>query len=437
MYAAFAKANITPPIGCRMVGYATRDAAGPAKTIHDDLFVSALWMDHGGEKALILAYDLCLFDRAAVAEFKARVQKELGLQPRQVLMNTSHTHSGPNTCRWTVGAFIHPPDPAYMAKVLDATIDAARRARDAAKPVLMYAGWTTTKLPVSRRKIDAQGKAQWAPAPDVPVLNSAPFLLMRESPNADGKPICLLYSVSCHPSTINGHAISADYPGVANRVLDEALGASCAMFLQGCAGDTKASVIADADGGASWRYGDWEDVERAGRMVADNVLAAMKQGTTQVAPSVAAAIEDVQLPLAQPPSRAELAAIASKREHPSMHLWAQSQVDLLDKGQPLATHAPVVVQAIRISKGVRIIAIEGEPVAGIGRRVEQQFQQGITFPLGYSNGQGLYIPTEAMLPEGGYEVESAWEYGFPAPLAVGFESALFTAIDRFKAVGVV
>lgn len=440
MFAGFAKTNINPPDGLHLAGYGGRDVAAPASGIHDDLFVSALWFDHGGEKVLLLSYDLLLFDKRDVAKFKAKLHAEFALEPRQILLNTSHTHNAPNTCTWGPGGSVNPPDAKYMQAILDATVDAARRACDAAKPVLMYAGYTTTKLPVSRRMLNTEGKAEWRPDPNVPILNSLPFLLLRESPHADGKPVCLLYCVSCHPSTTGGHVITADYPGAANRYLDQALGTTCAMFLQGCGGDTKASVIAngapDASNGPTWRSGNWDDIDRAGKIVADDVLAALKNAP-QIAPSVATAITETRLPLHNLFTRQQLSEFANKPTRDWLSAWAQSQLAILDKGQSLATHAPIAVQAIRLSKDLRLIAIEGEPVANIGRHAERLFRNGITFPVGYSNGQGLYIPSESMLPEGGYEVESAHEYGFPGTLAPGFEETLFEPVAQFKKAGVV
>jgi len=73
---------------------------------------------------------------------------------------------------------------------------------------------------------------------------------------------------------------------------------------------------------------------------------------------------------------------------------------------------------------VRLIAVEGELVAELGLLIRRFFGKGLTFVLGYSNGEGLYLPTSAMLEEGGYEVASYWEYGFPAPLAPGIEETL-------------
>ena len=64
-----------------------------------------------------------------------------------------------------------------------------------------------------------------------------------------------------------------------------------------------------------------------------------------------------------------------------------------------------------------------------------QVDSGTTFPLGYTNGQGLYLPIERMLAEGGYEVESAYEYGFAAPLGPGYERLLSQALDGLRADG--
>jgi hypothetical protein len=110
-------------------------------------------------------------------------------------------------------------------------------------------------------------------------------------------------------------------------------------------------------------------------------------------------------------------------------LWAGRQIERLDRGEVLASHTPVLLQAVQLADGVRLVALEGEPVAGIGKIIQRHVDSGVTFPLGYTNGQGLYLPTERMLAEGGYEVESAYEYGFPAPLAPGYEAILNATLN--------
>ena len=68
--------------------------------------------------------------------------------------------------------------------------------------------------------------------------------------------------------------------------------------------------------------------------------------------------------------------------------------------------------------------------------IEKFYGDGVTFPIGYSNGTGLYLPVSKMLPEGGYEVESYWEYGFPSPLAENMEEIVSDALSQLRYCGI-
>jgi hypothetical protein len=97
---------------------------------------------------------------------------------------------------------------------------------------------------------------------------------------------------------------------------------------------------------------------------------------------------------------------------------------------------PVTVHGLQIGKDLRIIGIEGEAVGELGHLVLDFYGDGITFPLGYSNGAQLYLPTDAMLDEGGYEVVSYYEYRQPARLAKGIEAILTDALHQLRDKGV-
>ena len=75
-------------------------------------------------------------------------------------------------------------------------------------------------------------------------------------------------------------------------------------------------------------------------------------------------------------------------------------------------------------------------MAGLGLIIREFCKQGITFPLGYTNGAQLYLPTENMLEEGGYEVESYHEYGQPARFTEGFESILMQTLNQLRVRGI-
>ncbi|GAG22040.1 unnamed protein product, partial [marine sediment metagenome] len=96
----------------------------------------------------------------------------------------------------------------------------------------------------------------------------------------------------------------------------------------------------------------------------------------------------------------------------------------------------LTAHGVRLGKGLRILGIEGEAVGDWGFIIEQFYGRGVTFPLGYTDGTGLYLPTSPMLPEGGYEVVSSWEYGLPAPLAKGMEDVVTKALTQLRERGV-
>jgi len=72
----------------------------------------------------------------------------------------------------------------------------------------------------------------------------------------NGKTLALLYNFACHAiadlimlkdQPISG-SVSADYPGIASRVIEDSLGNNAiALFLQGCAGDINTPVYASSD----------------------------------------------------------------------------------------------------------------------------------------------------------------------------------------------
>jgi len=116
--------------------------------------------------------------------------------------------------------------------------------------------------------------------------------------------------------------------------------------------------------------------------------------------------------------------------------WAQDLVAALDAGRDLPHAVPLTLQGIRLGEGLRVVGLEGEATAPWGPRMCDFYRGGVTFALGYCNGEGLYLPTSEQIPEGGYEVYSFWEYGFPAQLAPGFEKILTGGLRRLREAGV-
>jgi hypothetical protein len=439
--AGFAAVRITPPPGTRLSGFGDRDF-GPAGAIgiHDDLFVRALYLSQDKSEVLIMGFDLLFFSRDEADRFKGAIGGRLGLPPSRILLNTSHTHTGPKVGNW----YYTPSDPLYVNELEKRILEAAAAAKGNAVAATLWAGETRTGVPLSRRLKQSDGTIQFAPSPAGPTYGLLPFALFKAN---DGSPVCVLFSVSCHPSTIKGderaNFVSADFPGAAARELDRRLGKPCALFLQGAGGDAKASVI--GQGLKDWRAGTWEDVARVGEKIVSEIESARAAGMKEIKPWLRAGLFEMSLPLAAAPGRDELLRVLqeTKPHEPdtpasdrARGLWAEEQLSLIDRGFGLATAAPVLVQGMELGRGLRLVGVEGELTADLGNLIHDYYAGGVTFPLGYSNGARMYLPSSRMIDDGGYEVESFWEYRQPAPLVKGVEAHYSRARDELRKAGI-
>jgi hypothetical protein len=429
MEAGYCREKITPPIGTTMMGVGPRDLAGGCTAIHDDIFVRALYCAHEGEAALIMSFDLCFLGRADSDRLKGAIGRVLDLTPRQILLSATHSHVSPSVGTWYSAGYTV-PDYAYLQLLETAVLKAACAAKKDAQEATIRAGMTRSSLPMNRRRL-AKSKSVNAPNPDGEVCNALPVCLIE---GTQGQPICLLFSIATHPSIVRGHEISAEYCGVACDLLDDYLGVTASLFLQGVAGDSKPSTIA---GDKAWNWdASWPDMEETGSILAQETITCLQSSLQPVEPEIKSAITEMVWPLQKSPGHEELRESCVNPQTPVRVQWANRQLEYLDKYGALPTNAGVLIQGIQLGGTLRFIAIEGEPVSSYGNAILDAWPEGVAFPLGYANGQALYLPNSKMIDEGGMEVTSYWEYGYPAPLAKGMEDVFENAISEIKSHGI-
>lgn len=421
MDAGFSRVCVNPPVGVRMQGLWQHRGC---ETIRDDIFVQALFAQQGGTAVVIIGCDLLFFDRPVADAMRDAVAGEVGITADQVLLNCTHNHAGPATGSW---GYQQQPDEDYLERVRQAMVDAAVAARAGRVEASIEIGMTHCALPVSRRFVDETGQAQWRPAPNAEICDAVPVCVLRDP---GGRVLSLLYSASCHPSTWYEAEICGDFPGVATRMLNDQFSTEGALFLQGCAGDTKPCTIADD---AHWRTGSWQDVEAAATLVADAVADALRGGLTQAEPAIRVETIELEFPLDVAPAAADFEALANDPDTAGeRQAWAREMLEWLARDGALPTTAPIRLQLLQLGTECRLVALECEPVGEIGNLILSVFDHGVTFPLGYTNGTQLYLPTDRMLPEHGYEVDSYWEYHWPAPLTAGIDRRLREGLQRLK-----
>lgn len=426
MKAGFAKISITPTIGTRMLGWADRDQAGGCTSIHDPVHLRALYIEHNGERALILSYDLCFVGRAEADQIKGAIGRVHDLLPRQIMVSATHNHAGPALGSWG-GAL---PNQQYMEDVILATRIAVKTARRTARSVSVHAGSGKTALPLSRRKF-IDGVMHNAPNHAGAVCDVLPVCQLLD--NA-GEPVCILFSCAAHPVIVRNHQISAEYPGLACDLIDNFAGKECGLFLQGAAGDARPSIITRGDRW-NWNSG-YEEMQTAAKMIANETIDVIKYGLNLVQPALRIELHEMDWQLSAGPTREKLEEVHEAKESTPddevRRRWAERQLGILTRHGQLADSCPVLIQFVQLGARLHLIATEGEPVSDHGLHMLRAFP-GVTFPLGYANGEAAYLPSSRMLSEGGYEVDSFWEYGLPSRFAPGMEDQLQKAFDKFIA----
>ena len=426
MQAGFAKECVTPPPGMAMEGLGQ---AGGIESIHDDLYVRALALAHADERVLIIGCDLLFFEHDDISRIKNAIVGKIGLPPERILLNVSHNHAGPRLTHW---AYSDGADPGYLANVETAFVRAAIAAQAAPREVTLWAGETRTDLPVSRRKPEANGQVLWKPYRKGIVCDAVPFCLLKDKAN---KVVALLFSVSCHPSMIYFTHITAEYPGAIAQLLNVHFNTDGALFLQGAGGDAKPRYVAVEED--HWRHGTWEELKAAGAEVASAIIAESERDLRQVQPDLRNYFRETIWPLDPIPPRTHYEAIAAdKGVRRERRIWAREMLHTMDRMAGLQRYAEIALHAIQIGSGVRLVGLAGELVGELGNLIRRVYSQGITFPLGYTDGCELYLPSDRMLPEHGYEVDSFWEYHYPAPLAPGIDARLEAALAEAQARGI-
>ena len=93
--AAMAKVVVTPKEPVWMAGYAARKA--PHEEVIQDLYAKALAVeDEAGKRLVVVTLDLIGVPKTLRMEMEKIVKEKHGIEPGELLMNASHTHSGPN-----------------------------------------------------------------------------------------------------------------------------------------------------------------------------------------------------------------------------------------------------------------------------------------------------------------------------------------------------
>ena len=356
--AAVASVDITPPVGYYLGGYGARTE--PSNAVRDPLHGRVLLLDNGRVRLAIITLDLLGLKWETTQEVRRAVSAAAGVAAENILVSYSHTYSGPDTRRYD----------AYLTLVAEKLAGAALVAGRHLAPAQVIYAEDTIDFSTNRRRRDAEGVMRMWPNLAGPVDRRVRVLRFDTE---DCKPLALLFHAVCHANALSSPnlAISADFPGVAQDFVANALPGCTPMFVQGCTGDIRPNLPAEE----GFRSASEDDLRWCGYSL----------GAAAVRSAARAGV----------PEHRTAGALGGE-------LGAAETVLSLPNRNGEATLYPV--QALRLGD-LLLVALAGEPTLSFATQLEERLKGWRqVLVAGYSNAMVGYIAAASMYPEGGYEV---------------------------------
>jgi hypothetical protein len=441
LYAGAGRTSINPPLGIKTVGFSSRE--GVVEQIESELTSTAVVFASGGSKMAIVALDLCNPSVAMVADWRQKIADAIGASPSHVMVNLSHTHSGPPLPgRCPEFHFQDDMIERYHELVVARLVESAVQANQRLQPARLVHGEGGSHIGINRREMGSDGYIFLGEDPNKPI---DPVVGVVRVDDLNGKPIAILFSYGCHTVVVgpNSKVASPDFPGASREVIEKALG-GLSLYLQGGGGDIMPV------GGMGWEEDCRDSKDRVGMELAGEVIKVaaglrtnVRKGERTWLPSLLgpgmtltpwvpveghaaehfdAISETIKLDLIPFPTLEEAQRLRDERKREQAEAEASGQerriqigIRFADWGDKLvravAENAPqsadFEVQALRIND-VSFVALSAEVFSQTTVELRRRSPFEHTMALGYTNGVLCYLPRAEDYPVGGWRIDDRY-----------------------------
>ena len=413
--AGAAAVDITPEKPVLMAGYATRTT--PSENVMQKLYAKAVAMeDMLGARVVWVTLDLIGTPRWLRDEVERKSFEKYKLHPESILLNSSHTHTGPSPKGGRVlGTSTDPNNNTemYGEKLAQNIVKAIGDALAKLEPATLRYSHARAGFAMNRRAPVGTSFGN-SPYPDGPVDHDVPVLSVT---GKDGKLRALVFGYACH-NTATGryNFISADYAGYAQEYLQEKRPGVVALFMMGTGGDQNAYPRHDPA---------HELPKHHGRTLAYAVEAALSVAEQrQLAGPLRssygyATLDFVDTSKADLERRARSKNAAEKKR-------AEDLLEQVNAGKELAKTYPCPVQVVQFGNDLTLVAIGGETTVDYSLRIKRELGGGkpAIWVAGYSNDVFGYLGGKKVIVEGGYEGYSSNMTRHPGPLGSNTEERI-------------
>ncbi len=418
MEVGVARIDITPEGPIRLAGYGIRKKTESEGVLQR---LSAKALAFGSDTqglSILITVDLVGIPGHITTKLAERLSDKIGIDPAQLVIFASHTHSGPE-----VGNLLNILQYRGESLFSDSLLGI-----DQMVHIAQYIDQLSQKLEqVSLAAIKdrspaivawGQGQAMFAKnrrTPGGPVDLSLPILRVSDTA---GKLRAVLVNYACHGTTLTGEVnkIHGDWMGEAQKLIEANHPDAVAMVAIGCGADANPEP-----------RGKMENVEMHGLEISDNVEKLLSSQLQPLTTPPVGRMKWVKLPFANVPTVPEL--IKQTEDKTVKGYYARLALDRVARGYPVPVDLHYPVQTWTFGNELVMINLAGEVVVDYATRLKDEIGAARVWVNAYANDVPCYIASKRVIREGGYEAESSmYYYDKPSPFAEEVEDIIVKAV---------
>ncbi len=388
--AGVARVDITPTDSLWLAGYAVRDHSVEG-TLHK-LWAKALAVkDENGKIGVLITTDLLGLPKSISDNIRTQCKKKYNLERSQIILSSSHTHSGPVLRESLYNVYPLTSDQiekinSYSDQLEKQIIDLIGQVLENMIPSELFSNNGVVRFQVNRRNNDASELTEQTQL-NGPNDYAVPVLEVRKT---NGDLFATAFGYACHPTVLDSYQWSGDYPGFSQLLLEEKYPDITALFFQGCGADQ--NPLPRRSVSLAKQYG---------QELAIAVERVIEDESEPIQSVLITGYSEVELYFSSPPSKETLERISKDTTIVYYQKWAIKMLRKMKESQPIPTSYPYPVQIWKLGNQT-IIALGGEVVIDYAIELKRIFGNDI-FVMSYCNDVMGYIPSLRVLREGGYE----------------------------------
>jgi hypothetical protein len=388
----------------------------PFEGIHDDVYVKAVVLEDGKTKALIVATDLLFHDRSLNQWVKEYANKKYNVPEENIVINHSHNHNAPSSLGYD-DANVSQEYEDFLRERLFRCID--RAFANTFEGDMSYTSIEEYFLNVNRRRLMDDGTIQNRPNHMGPKDSMVNILKVCDK---KGRIRILMVCYACHPALYPDLLeISAEYPGRLCHKLEDTFYGCTALFLQGFGGNVKTNINSRGDRFQKMTYDAIDDMA----LILENKIskAILNNSFSKACLDIGGVEFEISIEIEPAPKEYFINSIGKR---PSKPLLDHNAKKILENYDAMENKLMLYAGILKLSSELCIAHMGGEPCFEVEEIVQRSLGGKKVIFSGYSDAVA-YIPTDKLIPEGGYEVDSFLEYGFKGQFKIGVDHKIFEA----------